>query len=153
MIGCSGFSVGKRLIYQEGSGRGALYFLAEPRLEDAKLELERAFATPEGPDLNSGPLPSSGPLREQLATIAAPVASKKQVKADVMREVITKLCSVEPMMLESLEKLLNRSGESLRKKHLQDLIKEKRIRRLYPTSPNHPSQAYIVVGSAIDKDN
>jgi ATP-dependent DNA helicase RecG len=144
--------VEKRLIFQSGSGRATIYFLAEARLEDAKLELERTLSGTEGPDLSSGPLASSGPFDHKLLEAAAPVATKKKVDASIMREAILSLCAIEPLTLESLERLLKRSGESLRKKHLQDLIKDKLIRRLYPTNPNHPNQAYITVGSAVDKD-
>jgi len=144
--------VDKRLIYQEGSGRATVYFLAEARLEEAKMELERAHLAPKGPELSSGPLDSSGPLPDLLGNIAAPVASKKKVDIELMRNVIIDLCSQQPLTLESLETLLKRSGESLRKKHLQDLIKDNKIRRLYSTQPNHPQQAYITVGSSIDNE-
>ncbi len=144
--------VKKELIYQEGSGKGTVYFLAEARLDETILEFKRSFSSDKGPDLSSGPLSSSGPFDEKLIDLATPVASKNKVDSATMRKTILNLCSVQALTLENLETLLNRSGESLRKKHLQDLIKEELLRRMFPTQPNHPLQSYITVGSVIDKE-
>ncbi len=141
--------VNKSLIYQEGSGRGTIYFLADTRLEDTFLELSTGLSADKGPDLSSGPLSGSGPL-EQLEALASPVASRKKVPGEEVINTVLALCAIKPLKLEELETLLNRSGESLRKKYLQQLVKEKRLRRLYATKPNHPEQAYITVGSSID---
>ncbi len=143
--------VNKKLIYQEGSGRGTIYFLADTRLDDTFLELSKEFSDDKGPELRSGPLSESGPLK-QLETIAAPVASRKKAPSEEVIDTVLALCAIKSLKLEELEVLLNRSGESLRKKYLQQLVKEKRLRRLYATKPNHPQQAYITVGSAIDQE-
>lgn len=143
--------VEKKLIYQEGNGRGTVYFLAEARLDDAYRELESGIIA-KGPDLESGPLLSSGPLEDQLLAIAEPIASRKKATAAEVQDVIVTLCAVRSLRLEELEELLNRSGESLRKKHLQHLIKEKKLKLKYPTKPNHPLQAYITAGSGADKE-
>lgn len=143
--------VEKKLIYQEGNGRGTVYFLAEARLDDAYRELESSV-TIKDPDPKSGPLMSSGPLEDQLLFLAKPIAEKKKAAPAEVQSVILTLCSVRSLRLEELEELLNRSGESLRKKHLQHLIKERQLKLKYPTKPNHPSQAYITAGSNADKD-
>ncbi len=155
--------VEKSLLYQEGSGRGTIYFTAQAMVQDTLLELvsegatarrpepdvERSGPTPE----SSGPLPSSsGPSHTELAALAMPIASKKRAPSEEVRQVLLELCALRPLQLEELEKLLNRSGESLRKKHLQQLIKEHKIRLMYPTKPNHPHQAYITQGSDVDKE-
>ncbi len=143
--------VNKKLIYHEGSGRGTIYFLADTRLDDNFLELSTTRSDDKGPDLSSGPLSESGPLK-QLEAIAAPVSSRKKAPSQEVVDTVLALCAIKPLKLEELEVLLNRSGESLRKKYLQQLVKEKRLRRLYATKPNHPQQAYITVGSAIDQE-
>ncbi|KEQ19727.1 hypothetical protein [Endozoicomonas numazuensis] len=127
--------VEKKLLYQDGSGRGTIYFTAQAMAEDTMLELiskgmemerswpegERSGPCPEG----SGPFtPSSGPLENELTALAIPIASKKRAPSEEVRQAILGLCALRTLQLEELEKLLNRSGESLRKKYLQQLIKE-----------------------------
>lgn len=144
--------VEKKLIIQEGSGRGTIYFLAEARRDDAILELDSLTTNLKGPELGSGPLAdSSGPL-EKLRTLASTIAETKRAPAEEVTSTILALCALHPLRLEALESLLNRSGESLRKSYLQQLIKDKKLRLLYVTKPNHPEQAYITVGSAVDKE-
>ncbi|WP_448216518.1 hypothetical protein [Endozoicomonas sp. 2B-B] len=148
--------VDKKLLYQDGSGRGTIYFTAQAMAEDTMLErffeemgMERSRSEREG----SGPHPErSGPLENQLSTLAEPVATKKRAPCEEVRQAILNLCALRTLQLEELEKLLNRSGESLRKKYLQPLIKEHKLRLMYPTRLNHPQQAYITVGSVIDKE-
>ena len=155
--------VEKGLLYQDGSGRGTIYFTAQAMVEDTILELVSESSTHQrsGPDgERSEPLPnssgpfsqSSGPTDTELAVLAEPVSSKKRAPSHEVRRVILALCALKAFQLEDLEKLLKRSGESLRKKYLQQLIKEHKIRLKYPTKPNHPQQAYITQGSAIDKE-
>ena len=96
---------------------------------------------------------SSGPLQKTLEALAEPIAQRKKAPSHEVSAVIVALCAKQALRLEELENLLKRSGESLRKKYLQQLIKDKRLRRLYATKPNHPEQAYITVGSAVDKEH
>lgn len=143
--------VEKRLIYHEGAGRGTVYFLAEARLDDAYREMESGIIGKD-PELRSGPSISSGPLSDNLVAIAEPIASRKKAASKEVQKVILELCAIRSLRLEELEQLLNRSGESLRKKHLQQLIKEKHLKLKYPTKPNHPQQAYVTAGSVADKE-
>lgn len=152
--------VDKELIYQDGSGRGTVYFLPETRLDDSILEFETNASGFKAPELESGPLEGSSGCSENssgcnadLEAIAAPIANKKRAPAIDVSRVILELCAKKCLRLEELEHLLNRSGESLRKNYLQQLIKEKSLRLMYVTKPNHPQQAYITVGSELDKSN
>jgi ATP-dependent DNA helicase RecG len=140
----------KGLIYQDGSGRGTVYFLADARAVDAFQEL-MSEDKHEGPEQRSGPLASSGPLAELLTTMAGPIASTKRSPSTEVEQVILCLCSEKALRLEELETLLKRSGESLRKKYLQKLVKEKRLKLKYPTKRNHPQQAYITSASKADE--
>lgn len=60
--------VDKQLLYQEGAGRGMVYFLVDAMLDDA---IEELGATNNTQEISSGGL-------EQLLAIAEPVASKKK---------------------------------------------------------------------------
>lgn len=117
--------VEKNLLFQDGSGRGTVYFLEEARLNDAY----EAFN-------------SSGGL-EALRSIAEPVSSTKKAPKPLVEKVILALCAEQPCTLELLTDLLQRSEGVVRKDYLQPMIKDKRLRYQYPTMPNHPSQAYI----------
>lgn len=142
--------VDKGLIYQDGSGRGTVYFLEDARAVDAFQELISEDNS-KGPEQGSGPLTSSGPLSELLVSIAAPIANTRRSKSAEVEKVILSLCSEKALRLEELESLLDRSGESLRKKYLQKLVKDKRLKLKYPTKRNHPLQAYITCGSKADE--
>ncbi len=145
--------VEKGLIYQEGTGRGTVYFLSEARLNDLMVESVDQRSGPlddnSGPLLDrSGPLQQNTALYESLTLIAKPVMEKKKAPRDVVVNAIMEMCALCPLSLDELEGLLGRSGEFLRKRYLQDLLKRKKLKLKYPTSPNHPQQAYLTV-----KDN
>jgi len=138
--------VEKQLLFQEGSGRGTVYFLEEARLDDAY----EAFHSSGGLKASSGGLTeSSGGLEQSsggldaLKSIAKPVSSTKKAAKSVVEKVILALCTEQPCTLEQLTELLQRSEGVVRKDYLQPMIKDKRLRYQYPTMPNHPSQAYI----------
>ena len=121
--------VEKGLILQEGSGRGTVYFLAS--------------APDEALGVSSGGLGlSSGGLAD-LEAIAVAVASKKKAPKTVVESTILSLCRLKPLTLDELANLLNRSIDGIRKDYLQPMIKDRRLRYRYPTSPHHPEQAYI----------
>lgn len=160
--------VDKRLVLRNGAGRGTVYFLPNAHLEDVFTELEMAegeadansepFKSSSEPldvssgllESSSGPLgASSGPLGassgpwEELRILAEPVATKGKAPKAKVEGVILALCSRRPLRLDELTRLLNRSAESLRKHYLQPLVRARRLKLLYPTKPNHPSQAYV----------
>lgn len=160
--------VDKKLMLRNGAGRGTVYFLPNAHLEDIFTELEMSegeadansepFKSSSEPlDVSSGPLasssgplgassgplgPSSGPW-EELRVLAEPVATKGKAPKAKVEGVILALCSRRPLRLDELTRLLNRSAESLRKHYLQPLVRARRLKLLYPTKPNHPSQAYV----------
>lgn len=146
------------VLKQGGVGRGTVYFLPTTELEDIFKEVGHIFNRLSG-SLSSGGLPgSSGGLKERsgglgkpepeenaLAAIIKPISGKKKVPRELMEQVILKLCHGRYLTLQQLERLLNRSGEFLRKDYLQPLIRSKRLQLLFPTKPNHPEQAYTTV--------
>lgn len=140
--------VEKNLIYQEGSGRGTVYFLAEARLDyaykalESTQKVELAALQPTLGDSSGGSELSSGGLKD-LSLVAEVVASKKRAPKTLVEETIIELCSIQPCGLDTLSSLLNRSVEVIRKDYLPPMIKDRRLHYLYPTIPNHPQQAYI----------
>lgn len=128
----------KGLLNQEGTGRGTIYFRPEARYDDT-WEVLRSGGTVDG----SGGLGVSSGGWEELQVIAAPISGKKRALKGDVDQVILQLCAAQPLTLDQLTKLLNRSMDGLRKDYLRRLIKVKKLRYRYPTIPNHPEQAYI----------
>ena len=153
--------VEKKFLKHEGRGRGTIYFLARAQMDDLKLEfddlisdLDIKLMTPSSGDKGSSsgdkePNPESF-TKEQLE-LAQKISQSKRAPTVEVENAILKLCSLQPASLEQLHTLLNRSESGLRKDYLRKLLREKRLRYKFPTKPQHPSQAYITVGSAEDK--
>ena len=146
--------VDKKLILRSGTGRGTVYFLPDAQLEDIFTELQGRYTDLEASiteeNFNSGHLEaSSGHLDissghwEELQELAKPVAMRGKAPRGKVEEVILALCSQGPLRLDELTHLLNRSADFLRKHYLQPMVRARRLKLLYPTTPNHPRQAYI----------
>lgn len=142
----------KGLLDQEGTGRGTIYFRSEARYDDTwevlhSLNFGDASGglgvSPGGLGVTAGGLGVSSGGWEELQDISAPISNKKRSPKGDVDHVILRLCAIQPLTLDQLTKLLNRSMDGLRKDYLQRLIKIKKLRYRYPTIPNHPEQAYI----------
>ncbi|MCF7971588.1 MAG: putative DNA binding domain-containing protein [Methylococcaceae bacterium] len=140
--------VEKDLILQEGSGRGTVYFFRQTRWAEA---IPGSWMAARDLDLNSGGSGVSSGGSELssggLVSLAESIAKKKRAPKQEVESVIIALCTENPLRLEELEKLLNRSADFLRKDYLKPLIKAKKLHLLFPTTPNHPQQAYIAIKS------
>ncbi|MCG7932638.1 MAG: putative DNA binding domain-containing protein [Candidatus Thiodiazotropha lotti] len=128
--------VEKGLLKQNGSGRGTVYFLPATPAEAIDLGSGGLGASSGGLTRSSGGL-------DDLEAIASAVASKKKTPKTLVESTILQLCQAKPLTLEELSQLLHRSVDSIRKDYLQPMIRDKRLRYRYPTSPQHPEQAYI----------
>ena len=139
--------VSKHLLYQEGMGRGTIYFLGETRIDDAF----EAFVAKDSEDSSGGLGVSSGGLKassgglNKLQTIAEPVASKRKASKELVTDTILQLCTLQPCSLDELSKLLNRSPNVIRKDYLQPMVQSRKLKYRFPTIPNHPEQGYITV--------
>lgn len=80
---------------------------------------------------------------EKLTNIAKLIVTKKRVDVDLMENVILKLCRIKPMELKELAKLLNRNDVGLRSNYLNRIVKQNKLKLLYPGQISHPKQAYF----------
>ena len=164
--------VEKQFLIHGGKGRGTIYFLPVAQENDTLLELGDFVSNMRGKLSSGGKTPSTGDKEpssgdkaassgdketnsekftpEQLNITRNISQSKRAPKIEV-ETAILELCSLEPTSLEQLHILLNRSESGLRKDYLRKLLREKRLRYKFPTKPQHPSQAYITVGSPADE--
>ncbi|MBF0622934.1 MAG: putative DNA binding domain-containing protein [Magnetococcales bacterium] len=81
--------------------------------------------------------------QNKLRALAFPVARSGRCKCELVKNTIISLCTEHYITLDVLSELLNRKKESLRIHYLNPMVtKERSLRRAFPTTPNHPSQAY-----------
>lgn len=70
------------------------------------------------------------------------IASKKRADVKLMEKVILYLCSLKSLEVKELARILNRNDVGLRSNYLNRLLKENKLKLLYPGQINHPKQAY-----------
>ncbi|KGJ88383.1 putative transcriptional regulator [Colwellia psychrerythraea] len=83
-------------------------------------------------------------LWQQLEVIAKPIkeGSKRTTTKSTVRETILKLCTDRYINLASLSQLLDREPNALRRNYLNPLVAEELLSLAFPTTRNHPQQAY-----------
>ena len=63
-----------------------------------------------------------------------------------LRQIIRDLCGWRPLRGEELAALLHKDLKYLRNKHLTRMVRAGELAFLYPESPNHALQAYLLPG-------
>ena len=71
-------------------------------------------------------------------------AQKKRIAPTTMQEYIIELCAINPLSAKELAHYLNRDDEWIKKEYISKLVKEGRIKLLYPDKPKHPNQKYYL---------
>ena len=71
------------------------------------------------------------------------VSQAKRIDARKMEAFIIEACHIMPCTVDELSNLLCRDKASLRNHYLSRMVKEGKIKLLYPDTVNHPSQAYV----------
>jgi predicted HTH transcriptional regulator len=147
----------RQLLFQEGSGRGTIYFLIQARWNDDIKELfgedpqitikelgntHAMGGSSGGLDMSSGGLLESSGGLEEIRHLAEAVATKKKAPKETVIKTILALCRERACTLEELADLLQRSTSVIRKDYVQPMLKDRLLHYKYPTKPNHPEQAY-----------
>lgn len=133
----------RNLICRSGLGKGTVYFFSETALEDMATEYLKQKELEENSRVSSVGMNNNENRWKELQSIAKSISSTKRTAPEKVIEVILELCSIKPLTLDNLSKLLNRSSQFIRKEYLQKLVKARKLKLLYPTAPNHPQQAYL----------
>lgn len=85
-------------------------------------------------------------LRQELESRARrPRASQRLTDPSEMHAAILGVCQGRYVRLSALAELLKRNPDSLRRNHLDELVKTQRIRRAFPGTPTHEKQSYRTV--------
>lgn len=114
--------------------------IKDPELtpEDPELEAEDPKLSPEGPVL-------AETLWNELMELGQVIRAQHRPKKEEMEAVILQMLSLaskQYIRLSQFSELLNKNADTLRKNHLNRLLKEEKIALAYPTKPRHPAQGY-----------
>ncbi|RDE48709.1 MAG: hypothetical protein DVS81_20640 [Candidatus Accumulibacter meliphilus] len=137
------------LLEKQGSGSRTYYTLQHPEAvpdlhpEQARLPFDTNPQLLEGGKSNdeSGKLQRAD-LPPELAT-RLPKAGQR-LSANAVRTLIRTLCRWRALRGEELATLLGKDLKYLRNRHLSDMLHSEQLSLLYPESPNHPHQAYVL---------
>ena len=144
----------KQLVKEEfllpsGQGRATTYSLPGTELVDlASSPPGSEHLTPSSGHLGAslGHLDVSlghlGASSGHLLEIAQAVRQSKKTAPTQMQEVIIQLCAKGFLTTPDLAKLLDRSADGLRKRFIKPMVDAGTLKRRFPNSPNHESQAY-----------
>ncbi|OAA85395.1 RNA-binding domain-containing protein [Clostridium coskatii] len=142
--------IDKKLLKTEGQRRGTIYLLSNmfnhsSYLNENSINSEMNSINKELNSINNSDnsINNNEDIQKKLVNIAKKIENKKRVNLSLMEDIILELCEVKPMKLSELAKLLNRNGVGLRSNYLNKLVKQNKLKLLYPGQINHPKQAYV----------
>ena len=142
--------IDKKLLKTEGQRRGTIYLLSNmfnhsSYLNENSINSEMNSINKEGNSINNSDSSTNNneDIQKKLVNIAKKIENKKRVNLSLMEDIILELCEVKPMKLSELAKLLNRNDVGLRSNYLNKLVKQNKLKLLYPGQINHPKQAYV----------
>ncbi len=86
-------------------------------------------------------------LSSELAALPSDLQSElkivgKRVNPQRMKELVKRLCAIQPWKLPELAQLLHRHANYIRQNYLLPLIESNELEYVFPHQPNHPQQAY-----------
>ncbi|OBR90010.1 divergent AAA domain protein [Clostridium ragsdalei P11] len=149
--------IDKKLLKTEGQRRGTIYLLSNmfnhsSYLNENSINSEMNSINKEINSINKeansinnsdNSINNNEDIQKKLVNIAKKIENKKRVNLSLMEDIILELCEVKPMKLSELAKLLNRNDVGLRSNYLNKLVKQNKLKLLYPGQINHPKQAYV----------
>ena len=85
-----------------------------------------------------------GGKEQKINMITSITLKNKKIAPDTMLEYIVELCAIKPFSAKELAKILNRDDRWVKKEYISKLLKEGKIKLLYPDQPKHPDQKYYI---------
>jgi predicted HTH transcriptional regulator len=82
----------------------------------------------------------------QLNTVAKRAKENQRLPKPEMEAIILKVCNGRYLTMRVLTELLQRTDDRLRKGYLNPMVRDRRLEMAFPTTPNHPEQAYRGTG-------
>ena len=93
----------------------------------------------------------SDEFRTRLEILATEPRNKKKLNREVLIKVILDICQGQFITLRSLATLINRHPDTLQKRYLGKLVRERKLQMAFPTTPTHERQAYTTAGMMNDE--
>lgn len=84
---------------------------------------------------------SSVDVHQLLQEIARPSRERRRLNAATRDDILVKLCTIQPLSLRELSRLMDRDEGALRE-IVRSLVSNQQLSFLYPDRPNHPQQKY-----------
>lgn len=129
------------ILEDRGSG-SRTYYVAGPVMrdlaanDDASIHVKPASMDVRGNGATSvSDLPTG--LRVRLQGM------RRRVEPHVMEALIIDLCSWKPLSAEELASLLDKTTNYISSKYLYKMVREKKLKHLYPEMVKHPRQKYL----------
>jgi ATP-dependent DNA helicase RecG len=82
-------------------------------------------------------------FRLKLERLASEPRNKGRLPRETMKSVILAVSREQYLTLNSLAQLVNRDQDALRQQYLNEMVKTRELALAFPSTPNHPQQAYI----------
>lgn len=80
-------------------------------------------------------------VHQLLQEIARPARERRRLDARTRDDILVRLCTVQPLSLRELSRLVDRDEGALRE-IIRSLVGSRKLSFLYPDRPNHPQQKY-----------
>ena len=82
-------------------------------------------------------------FRISLERLAVEPRNKRKLPRETMKNVILAVSREQYLTLNALAQLVNRDQDALRQQYLNEMVKTRALALAFPSTPNHPQQAYI----------
>ncbi|MCK4258714.1 MAG: putative DNA binding domain-containing protein [Halanaerobiales bacterium] len=133
--------VDKKFLVTEGQRKGTRYKLSQ--IFDKENISITNLSIQDNSEISNGG--NSVSNQKELENISLLAREKRRLNSNEMEEIILKLCSIKPLKLKELAKLLSRNSDGIRNNYLNKLEKEGKLKLKYPGQKNYPFQAYETV--------
>lgn len=133
--------VNKKFLLSTGSGRGMKYVVNSSLTTYDNMGCNDVNIGVNG--INMGVKGDNiGVNEEKIEKLVAVTMQKQRLEPSVMKKLILELCKIEPLSAKELGKYLNRDYSWIKKEYISMLVKENKLKLLYPDKPRSPKQKY-----------
>ena len=144
--------VSKDLLKPTGSGRGMKYSINYKKKQVSNASMGSNMCSSIGGSIGGsirGSIGGSiggniGGKEQKINMITSITLKNKKIAPETMLEYIVELCAIKPFSAKELAKCLNRDDEWIKKEYISKLVKDGKIKLLYPNQPRHPDQKYYI---------
>lgn len=136
--------VNKKYLISTGSGRGMKYIINTGISVDHTIGGNETTMVVNDHTMggNGVIMRGSDDKEERIRRIVSVALQKRRVDPNKMKEIIIDLCKIDPISAKEIGKHLNRDYLWIKKEYISKLVKENKLKLLYPDNPKSPNQKY-----------